>query len=274
MNDAKELRQSLLENGLDFIRQGIESVFGDYSPPPQAYKFGLLHIFSGTLLVLKERLRRSNPNRIFLENKKDGTLTDKTVNFTQVLDRLKNDAGVQFSPATTALLERAQQQRNAIEHHETALDLREAQKLVESLAEFLDEFLRQELKEALLENVSNHAARELSDLGKISEHLHRVQYEAWWKRAKKFKRIGKKRVLELKEDQDPFDGDEAQECDACGGYSVLRLENDIGVCTEPDCRELHRVMGCNSCGNLAVADDLGYCDNCIAEKRAQFDKDD
>ena len=273
MNDAKELRQSLLENGLDFIHEGIEAVFGDYSPSPRAYKFGLLHIFSGTLLVLKERLRRANPNRIFLE-KKDGTLTKNTVNFTQVIERLRVDAGVQFSPDDFKLLERVQQQRNSIEHHETLLELHEARKLVAELAEFLEAFLRQELKEALLARVSGTAARELSELGKIAEHLHRVQYDEWWARAKKFKRIGKKRVAELAADQDPFDGDEPQECDACGGYSVVHLENDIAVCTEPDCRELHRVESCNCCSNIAIAGDGSYCDNCRAEQRERFERDD
>jgi hypothetical protein len=271
MNNVKELRQGLLENGLDFIRQGIDSVFSDYNPPPNAYKYGLLNVFSGTLLVLKERLRRAKPDRIFIE-RKDGTLTDKTVNFTQVLDRLKSDAGVQLAPADHALLERAQQQRNAIEHHETVLDLREAQKLVESLAEFLDGFLRDELKEALLEHVSGDAARELSELGKISQHLHRVVYEEWWRRAKKFKRIGKARLAELA-DYDPLDGDEPMEC-TCGAYSVFQIENDIAVCTELDCRELHRLETCNRCGNLMIADEVGYCDNCRAEQRAQFEKDD
>jgi len=273
MSKPEELRQSLLENGLDFIRQGIESVFGDYNPPPNAYKFGLLHIFAGTLLVLKERLRRASPNRIFIELK-NGALSNKTVNFAQVIDRLKKDAGVQFSPADYTLLERVQQERNAIEHHETALQLREARNLVESLVEFLECFLREELKEALLEQVSGSAAHELSELSKISEHLHRVQYAEWWSRAKKFRRIGKKRVAELKDNYDSLNDDEPQECDACGLYSVVQLQDDIAVCTEPDCRELHRLMSCNRCGNLAVANSIGYCDNCRAEQRAQFETDD
>jgi hypothetical protein len=248
-------------------------VFGDYNPPPHAYKFGLGHIFTGTLLVLKERLRRAKPDRIFVE-RKDGTLTDKTVNFRELLDRLNADAGVQLSPADCAVLERAQQQRNAIEHHETVLPLREARRLVESLVEFLECFLRQELKEALLGVVSSNAAHELSELGKISDYLHQVQYEEWWKRAKKFKRIGKKRVAEMKVRYDPLNDDEPQECDACGSYSVMQLQDDIAVCTEEDCRELHRLDTCNRCGNLMVVNRIGYCDNCRAEQRAQFEKDD
>lgn len=273
MNNVRELRQTLLESGLDFIRQGIETVFGDYNPPPHAYKYGLLNIFSGTLLVLKERLRRTNADRIFIA-RKDGTLTDKTVNFSQVLERLRDDAGVQLSPAEYTLLERAQQQRNAIEHHETVLNLREARALVESLAEFLDGFLREQLKEALLQNLSGQAARELSELGKISDYLHQVQYAEWWKRAKKHKRIGKQRLAKLKDNQDPFNDDEPQECDACGSYSVIHLVDDIAVCTELDCRELHRIESCNRCGNLAIANDIGYCNNCLAEQRERFERDD
>jgi hypothetical protein len=272
MTRERELRQSLLENGLDFIREGIESVFGNYSPPPRAYKFGLLHIFSGTLLVLKERLRRANPDRIFL-TLKDGSLSTKTVNFTQVVDRLKSDAGVEFSAEEKTLLERVQQQRNAIEHHETTLELREARKLVESLAEFLESFLRQELKEALLEGLSGAAAHELSELAKISEHLHRVQYEEWWARAKKFKRISKKRLAEVA-DYDPLNDDEPLECDACGSYAVVQIEDDIAICTEWDCRGLHRLQSCNRCGSLGLANKIGYCGNCMAELRDRFERDD
>jgi hypothetical protein len=272
MTREQELRQSLLENGLDFIREGIESLFGDYNPPPRAYKFGLLNIFSGTLLVLKERLRRADPDRIFL-TQKDGSLSTKTVNFAQVIDRLQSDAGVRLSEDDQKLLERVQQQRNAIEHHETVLELREARKLVDSLAEFLECFLRQELKEALLEGLSGTAARELAELAKISEHLHRVQYEEWFARAKKFSRVGKKRLAELA-DYDPLNGDEPLECDACGSYAVVQIKDDIGVCTESGCRELHRLESCNRCGNLFIANRIGYCDNCMAEQRERFERDD
>jgi hypothetical protein len=61
------LRMNLLENGLDFIREGVEALYGEATTEraPNSHKYALLHIFSGTLLVLKERLRRAHLSLIF-----------------------------------------------------------------------------------------------------------------------------------------------------------------------------------------------------------------
>jgi hypothetical protein len=76
---AKEhiLELSLLENGLDFIIRGIDELYELYdeieyqqyiypvSEPQKDYKYGILHLFSGFLLLLKERLSYHMPELIF-----------------------------------------------------------------------------------------------------------------------------------------------------------------------------------------------------------------
>src|SRR5436189_30259 len=59
------LKLDLLENGIDFIRSGIENHFGQDESDSSARKYAVLHLFSGVLLILKERLRREHPSLIF-----------------------------------------------------------------------------------------------------------------------------------------------------------------------------------------------------------------
>jgi hypothetical protein len=71
------LELSLLENGLDFITRGIDELYVLYdnieyqqyiypiSQPQKDYKYGVLHLFSGFLLLLKERLTYHMPELIF-----------------------------------------------------------------------------------------------------------------------------------------------------------------------------------------------------------------
>ena len=68
MDANRVLKLTLMENGLDFIREGVEALYAEEetsAPPPRAHKYALLHVFSGALLVLKERLRREHESLIF-----------------------------------------------------------------------------------------------------------------------------------------------------------------------------------------------------------------
>jgi hypothetical protein len=76
-----QLELSLLNNGLDFILKGIDELFDqdyvmrEYSSAvdigTSSYKYGVLNLFSGFLLLLKERLSRHMPELIFKGNLKD-----------------------------------------------------------------------------------------------------------------------------------------------------------------------------------------------------------
>ena len=85
MNNAEssniQLELSLLNNGLDFILKGIDELFDDdyvlreYSQAvdigTSSYKYGVLNLFSGFLLLLKERLFRYMPELIYKGSLKD-----------------------------------------------------------------------------------------------------------------------------------------------------------------------------------------------------------
>ena len=82
---TEPLEQDLLNNGLDFIRKSLESLAllgRSTNETARAYKYTLLQMFTGTLLILKERLRRENPSLIFQGSPKPGpSAPTHTVNF-------------------------------------------------------------------------------------------------------------------------------------------------------------------------------------------------
>lgn len=119
-----ELKFNLVENGIDFIRSGVEQYFLRDTPRARDHKYAVLHIFAGVLLLLKERLRRAHPSLILArveDAAKDVTKEDvKTVAFDQAVDRLKACADVRIPSEQMATLRSAQRIRNQLEHYEVA----------------------------------------------------------------------------------------------------------------------------------------------------------
>src|SRR5690606_29701900 len=137
------------------------------------------HVFSGTLLVMKERLSRHNSQAIF-------TTPPKTVNFDELLKRLKNDASVTLEEYDRKLLRDVQTQRNKLEHYDAKLNLNKARALIGALVDFVHRFLDEQLQEDLLRHVHGVAAHELSEMKGIGERLRKKQIEEWKERASKY----------------------------------------------------------------------------------------
>jgi hypothetical protein len=76
---SSEVSFSLLENGLDFALSAVEHLGG--TPSKRDLKYAVLHLYSGTVLVLKERLRRESWKLIFANPKKADEETFKEGNF-------------------------------------------------------------------------------------------------------------------------------------------------------------------------------------------------
>ena len=106
----------LLENGLDFLKSGIELFYRSATPKARAHKYALLHIFSGLLLVLKERLARVRPSLVFANEAKAGQAGAKTTDYHTTIARLEAH-GISIDPAKRAALDEIRDLRNAIEHY-------------------------------------------------------------------------------------------------------------------------------------------------------------
>lgn len=89
------LKQTLLENALEHIQEGIARFFSNDTPDEKAHKFGLSDLYSGILLLLKERLRRVDPQHILQPTAKNPR---KTVDYHELLKRLSVHAGITLDP--------------------------------------------------------------------------------------------------------------------------------------------------------------------------------
>src|ERR1035438_2157062 len=90
---TQELKVNLLNKRIDFIQSGVRFFLHD-EPDPVSHKYAILHLFSGILLLLKERLRREHPSLIFVDVKDVRKPDAKTVDFDDVITRLEACAGV------------------------------------------------------------------------------------------------------------------------------------------------------------------------------------
>ncbi|MGD1927823.1 MAG: hypothetical protein ACFB12_02850 [Leptolyngbyaceae cyanobacterium] len=129
---------SLLENGLDFILKGIDELFDEehvireYSTAADigssGYKYGVIHLFSGFLLLLKERLFRHVPELIFkgkISEAKKKIATGKapnTVGLDEALERLEFGPRVVFSEDNLNIIRSIQKTRNEFEHYKVSVN--------------------------------------------------------------------------------------------------------------------------------------------------------
>lgn len=128
---------SLLNNGIDYVLKGIDEMFSpdlelrDYVGPtdttPTSFKYGVLHLYSGFLLLLKERLRRHGDTLFYQGSMKEvrEKLNDgnekkikllKTVDLDEALDRLEIGPRVKFDESELKTIRRMQDYRNLFEH--------------------------------------------------------------------------------------------------------------------------------------------------------------
>lgn len=278
-DEPRELRLSLLENGLDFVREGIERLYGEVVMPedPRAYKYALMHIFSGTLLILKERVRREHVSLIYKDLK-----GGQTIDFATTIERLEHIANFKLDPDAKKLLDKVQKKRNELEHYEAQLYIGEVDKWVGQLVQFLDHFLETELKASLLEHISSHASHRVTELAGIAERLKREWREEWNSRASKYRgrRMTKAKLQELADEYhyDPSDPDSVPAdfgaCPTCGEGTVVPLERDIGICTTWACRELHVISSCERCGEWTMhITSFGWCQGCVGYMQDVMDRD-
>jgi len=254
-------RLDLLENGIDFIRSGIDTFFAtaENERDARSHKYALLHLFSGVVLILKERLSRAHESLIFERVEDFGTPTAKTVRVDQLLRRLAVCAGVQLSADELQLLNRAQQLRNAVEHYRFELNLHVSQKVITQLVEFAYLFARRDLSVRLEEHLSAHAVERVSELRAILADQERERAADWERRARRYRHMAQKYLSKVKFGKGLGRHISRISCRKCRKVAMVVPEPDITVCL--DCRDIRRLEGCMLCGEPAEAE--GLCEGCI-----------
>ncbi|MBS2023595.1 MAG: hypothetical protein JST92_14425 [Deltaproteobacteria bacterium] len=260
------LKLDLLANGIDFIQSGIGQFFLKGAPNPRTHKYAILHIFSGVLLLLKERLRRAHPAFV-RSNIQDAAADARTVDFIEAVSRLKTVADCPLSGSDEALLRRAQKVRNQLEHYQVEMNLDQARTLVGELAEFVFLFMRDQLQENLEEHVSPRVWERLQDLRAIAKALAEAKRKAWLVRISKYAKMTDAELVARREGIEPYHPKHNPEpegifwCEECGQEAVVIVESDVAICTNPLCRESFEVAACMRC-YAPVIGGGDFCESC------------
>jgi hypothetical protein len=115
------------------------------------YKYGVIHLYSGFLLLLKERLLRHDLALIFdgkveaiKKNLNEGQILN-TVNLDKALKRLESYVGVEFSKDDLCIIRAMQKTRNEFEHYRVKKNQYFLWKTILDFLNLIDFFMRENL---------------------------------------------------------------------------------------------------------------------------------
>jgi hypothetical protein len=160
-----QLELNLYENALDSIRHAIEH-YTSQEPQTRRYKYTILHLAQGILLLLKERLSREHPSLIY---KNVSDIGGMTVDHQMLISRLSKIAGVELGDDENTIFELVKA-RNNIEHY--ALELKQASvdSLIGRLVPFLIGFCQDELETNFKATVGQETWQALQTIQSYRQH--------------------------------------------------------------------------------------------------------
>lgn len=308
VSSPAELKMELIENAIDYIVVGVEIYFsyddrpqeqsshqqpffgnpdpdeGPYSPshwhetshqrlftdPVRRRKHAMLNLFSGTLLLLKERLRRIHPNLLYTDIGKRPKKGSKTIDFDETVSRIQSLVGSStLSERQRRLLDNAQKVRNSVEHHALEESRYKLDHIIPRLVEFADEFAVKELEIDILHRLDQDTREHVSQLKGVAERLAQEEEARCRAVLARVRRLTDEELDELA-DVEPYhpkhnpDPVEFLYCDACGEMSVVVVEEgQAAVCTQQSCREGYLMSTCLRCeAPVGYGDSL--CEGCCA----------
>ena len=262
------LKLTLVENGIDFVRSGIERYFLRDAPSPRDHKYAVLHVFAGVLLLLKARLSREHPSLIFTKVEDVGNPEAVTVGLKAAIDRLKTTANIDLTSDRPTLIH-AQRTRNRLEHYDASLDLKETQELVGRLCEFVYVFSRDQLAEDLQTHLKGPVWDRVQNLRGIAEALKKKRCQEWKKRVSHFAKFTKAQLEKVWQDAPRPEPDDdistfaPLECPECIQERVIVVEPDLAICTHPECGEVFLAGSCLRCDRTILGEDEGFCSECL-----------
>jgi hypothetical protein len=260
----------LLENGLDFVKSGIEIYFSRSTPKPRSHKYAILHVFSGMLLLLKERLARIRPSLVFEQEAKVYEAGARTTNYSETLRRLEEN-GVRIDPLKRVILDEIQELRNAIEHYRVKLSLVRSEIAIAELVSFVYIFCLDELNVHIDDRLSPKALDQFYRLKEVGDRIVQDDSIAEAEAEEQYFREFEHRYAAMPPDEllqhaaatgsISIDDVPRVRCPNCEENSLLFLE--VGACTNPDCRATFQLGTCRSCYEVMIkASYFCICDEC------------
>jgi rRNA maturation protein Nop10 len=306
MTQEHIIELSLLENGLDFITRGIDELYELYddseyqyyiypvSQPHKDYKYGVLHLFSGFLLLLKERLSHHMPELIFegriveVKKKLDKGKEPNTVNLDEALERLEIGPKVIFSESDTELIRKIQKYRNQFEHYKLSVNKFEINKVIIDFIDLIDRFLIKELKIDITSTSLNTNPEVRAKVLSIESVYRRMT----GKRKRDLMKLGEQKLKEFQDnrekilqelDREAYIGykeeggiDITIECPQCGEETLIIYGDYAGVCSNEECNSYSLIKNCDRCGKVTTGYEWEeeWCDDCHNEIQRMVDRDD
>lgn len=287
-----KLEIKLLDNGIDFILKGIDELFdSDYElrgdsdavyVSDSSYKYGVLHLFSGFLLLLKERLYRHAPELPFkgkyqeirqkLSSNNMSSKPMRTVDCDEAIEKLAIGPRVTFSDDELKVIRYVQSIRNQFEHYSVSVNKIALWKQLSAFVELIDNFLIDELKVSIEESASNpELRRKIKEIEVVQERIKRQFTEAWredvQKRLRKFKRNPQKAILSIEGEYHSGRGEgyPYTVCPDCGQDTLVVYGDFEGICSNQECRSVSPITACLRCGTPMAGEsweDGDFCSVC------------
>jgi hypothetical protein len=242
-----------------------------------SYKYGVLNLFSGFLLLLKERLYRHMPELIFkgnlkdIKNKMSSGKNLNTVDLDEALEKLEIGPRFVFSEGDVELIRYVQNVRNKFEHYEISANRYELWSKLSKFLELIDKFLVEEL------HISIEKSPEALE---IQEKIHKI--DSVWERTqkerrrqldgdikgkiKKFKTSRNRIMRELRTESYYSKGADKllTNCPDCYEQTMIIYGEFKGICTNPECGSGRALTGCLRCGELTPGYpwEQNFCNSC------------
>ncbi|MCS6287300.1 MAG: hypothetical protein H8K08_17935 [Nitrospira sp.] len=147
---------TLLENGLDFVLSAVECLSGTLSK--RELKYAVLHLYSGAVLIVKERLLREDWTLLFANQERAEEKVFRSGSFhgpdlKQCLERLE-DIDVEVSEQSILQLGLLADKRKRLEHLHFADSAEAVIALTADILSFVVDFVSRELDAASLDETS------------------------------------------------------------------------------------------------------------------------
>jgi hypothetical protein len=282
------LELNLLDNGMDFILKGIDELFDEeyllreYSTAKDitisSYKYGVLHLFSGFLLILKERLSRHLPELIFkgkITEVKQKIASGKplnTIDFDETLERLEASPKVIFSEGELKVIRTIQDIRNQFEHYKVSTNKYRLWTNISKFLELIDNFLIRELQVNLGTSAKSlEVQQKIHTIDSVWKRIDQERRRQWSNdiqvKLKEFQQNRNQIIQKLKYEHIASKGIDYPftDCPDCYKETLIALGEYEGICSDPECNSVNPLTTCGRCGGImpGFSWEFGVCESCL-----------
>lgn len=140
---------NLVNNGLDYLNEGLEPIFKKHSRSLHSWKYSVLHIYSGIQLLLKEKLKQEHWSLIFQDVNNADPNKLENGNFISVYqdELIKRLSGISNISINKEPIQKLRELRNMFEHFEVNISIDELEEIVTIALDEIIKFWENNLEE-------------------------------------------------------------------------------------------------------------------------------